>query len=214
MDKYEETRINMVERVIKPKGITDESVLNALAKVPRDKFVLREQKRFSYEDFPLPIGEGQTISQPYIVAEMTQLLQLSKTDKVLEIGTGSGYQTAILAEVVDQVYTIERIPSLHNNSKNLLTSLGYQNIIFKLGDGTKGWEENSPFNAIIVTAAAPKPPEPLISQLGIGGRMVIPSGDRNVQGLFLIKRDEHGIKIDEITLVKFVPLIGKYGWSD
>ncbi|MFN3920852.1 MAG: protein-L-isoaspartate(D-aspartate) O-methyltransferase [Caldimicrobium sp.] len=205
----------MVESQIKNRGIIDEKVLKAMLKVPRHLFVdpaLRDQ---AYGDYPLPIGEGQTISQPYIVALMTEALELKGSERVLEIGTGSGYQTAILAEIALWVYTIEKYPTLQERAKKILIQeLGYKNITFKIGDGTLGWKEASPFDAIIVTAASPQIPPPLIEQLGEGGRIVIPVGDEFSQ--MLIKGIKKGGKLQTKTLepVRFVKLIGAYGFKE
>ncbi|MFN4131462.1 MAG: protein-L-isoaspartate(D-aspartate) O-methyltransferase [Caldimicrobium sp.] len=205
----------MVESQIKNRGIIDEKVLKAMLKVPRHLFVdpaLRDQ---AYGDYPLPIGEGQTISQPYIVALMTEALDLKGNERVLEIGTGSGYQTAILAEIALWVYTIEKYPTLQERAKKILIQeLGYKNITFKIGDGTLGWKEASPFDAIIVTAASPQIPPPLIEQLGEGGRIVIPVGDEFSQ--MLIKGIKKGGKLQTKTSepVRFVKLIGAYGFKE
>lgn len=215
MDVYRTAREKMVESQIKNRGIIDEKVLKAMLKVPRHLFVdpaLRDQ---AYGDYPLPIGEGQTISQPYIVALMTEALDLKGNERVLEIGTGSGYQTAILAEIALWVYTIEKYPTLQERAKKILIQeLGYKNITFKIGDGTLGWKEASPFDAIIVTAASPQIPPPLIEQLGEGGRIVIPVGDEFSQ--MLIKGIKKGGKLQTKTLepVRFVKLIGAYGFKE
>lgn len=184
MDLYRTARERMVETQIKARGIKDERVIQAMLKVPRHLFVEEALRDQAYGDFPLPIGEGQTISQPYIVALMTSALELKGPERVLEIGTGSGYQTAILAELVIWVYSIEKYPTLQERAKKiLLKELGYKNITFKIGDGTLGWKEASPFDAIIVTAASPQIPLPLIEQLKEGGRIVIPVGDEFSQML-------------------------------
>ena len=213
-DPFELARKKMVEQQIISRGIKDKRVLNAMMKVPRHLFVSKNLMNQAYEDHPLPIGEGQTISQPYIVALMTEALGLKGNEKVLEIGTGCGYQTAILAELCDRVYTIERIPSLSIRAKDALTHLGYDNVEFKVGDGTLGWPEAAPFNGIMVTAASPKIPQPLIDQLAMGGKMVIPVGDRLTQDLLLIERVPEGIKKTSLGGVRFVDLIGKWGWQE
>lgn len=213
-DIYRVAREKMVETQIKARGIKDERVLKAMLKVPRHLFVPSSLRDQAYGDFPLPIGEGQTISQPYIVALMTEALELKGKERVLEIGTGSGYQTAILAELSTWVYTIERYSTLQEKAKALLFELGYKNISFKVGDGTLGWPEASPFDAIIVTAGAPQIPPPLIEQLAEGGRIVIPVGDEFSQ--MLIKGIKKGGNLHTKTLepVRFVKLIGEYGFKE
>ncbi len=210
---YKKNRELMVNEQIIARGITDKNVINAMNKVPRHLFVPDNKKHLAYDDCPLPIGEGQTISQPFMVAIMTERLNLDDRSKVLEIGTGSGYQTAILAEIAKEVYTVERLESLSLKAQNILKLLGYQNIFFKIGDGTLGWEENSPYDGIIVTAAAPVVPESYKNQLKDGGRLVIPVGDKYTQSLqVIIKKDGKFIEQQEF-LCAFVPLIGKEGWS-
>lgn len=206
--EYTKKRWEMVENQILSRGIRDSRVIQAMLKVPRHKFVPEDLAHLAYSDSPIPIGKGQTISQPYIVALMTELLQLKEGDKVLEVGTGSGYQTAILAELGCEVYTIEIIDSLLERAKQLLDSLGYQNIHYKVGDGYRGWPEHAPFDAIIVTAAPDHIPQPLIEQLKIGGRMVIPVGDL-YQDLILITKTQRGIEMKTVTPVRFVPMIGE-----
>jgi protein-L-isoaspartate(D-aspartate) O-methyltransferase len=214
VDLYRLARERMVETQIKARGIKDERVLKAMLKVPRHLFVDEALRDQAYGDFPLPIGEGQTISQPYIVALMTEALELKGIERVLEIGTGSGYQTAILAELALWVYTIERFPTLLERAKKVLKELGYKNISFKLDDGTLGWKEASPFDAIIVTAASPDIPPPLVEQLAEGGRMVIPIGDEFSQTL--IKGVKKGGKLHTKALepVRFVKLVGAYGFKE
>ncbi|KJS31573.1 MAG: protein-L-isoaspartate O-methyltransferase [Desulfatitalea sp. BRH_c12] len=212
--KYDRMRHDMVEKQIEARGITDVAVLKAMRKVPRHLFVSEALMDQAYSDFPLPIGEQQTISQPYIVAEMTQALQLSADDRVLEIGTGSGYQAAILAQIVFRVYTIERIHSLYVKARKLFDQLGYHNIVTRYSDGTSGWKDESPFNAIIVTAGAPVVPTVLVNQLAIGGRMVIPVGDQHAQDLIRLERDERGIRQTNLGACRFVKLVGEHGWSD
>lgn len=213
-DVYRIARERMVETQIKARGIKDSKVLQAMLKVPRHLFVDEALQDQAYGDFPLPIGEGQTISQPYIVALMTEALELTGNERVLEIGTGSGYQTAILAEIALWVYTIERYHKLAEKAKKVLFKLGYKNISFKVGDGTLGWAEASPFDAIIVTAAAPQIPKPLVDQLTEGGRIVIPVGDEFSQ--ILVKGIKKGdtLKIQELEPVRFVKLIGAYGFKE
>ncbi len=211
---FEKARKRMVEGQIISRGIKDERVIKAMLKVPRHLFVGDNLKNQAYEDHPLPIGEGQTISQPYIVALMTESLGLKGEERVLEIGTGSGYQTAILAELCERVYTIERIASLSHRARTILERLGYDNIEFRVGDGTLGWPEEAPFDGILVTAASPKVPQPLIDQMSMGGRMVIPVGDRLTQDLVLVERVPEGIRKTSLGGVRFVDLIGKWGWQE
>ena len=206
-DKYEKVRQRMVREQIVARGIKSQEVIRAMNKVPRHLFVPKSQQRMAYEDRPLPIGEGQTISQPYIVALMTQTLHLSADMSVLEIGTGSGYQAAILAEIVQEVYTIEIIESLGKKAKSLLTSLGYENISFKIGDGYKGWNEKAPFDAIIVTCAPSNIPKPLANQLKEGGRMIIPVGGSIAQELVLIEKRNGQLIKKEVSSVRFVPMV-------
>jgi protein-L-isoaspartate(D-aspartate) O-methyltransferase len=210
--KYERQRQDMVKRQIEARGVTDPKVLAAMYKVPRHLFVSDALRDQAYGDFPLPIGEQQTISQPYIVAEMTQALQPEKDDRILEIGTGSGYQAAILAEIVFRVYTIEKIYPLYTKSRKLFDKLHYHNIVTKYSDGTSGWEDESPFDGIIVTAGSPGIPKPLVSQLAVGGRMVIPVGDLYSQELIKLYKDEHGIRKTNLGGCRFVKLVGEYGW--
>lgn len=212
--KYERQRDEMVRTQMEARGITDPKVLAAFRRVPRHLFVSEALRDQAYGDFPLPIGEQQTISQPYIVAEMTQALALGSEDRVLEIGTGSGYQAAILAEVVFRVYTIERIRSLFLKSRKLFDQLRYHNILMKYSDGSIGWADERPFDAIIVTAGAPEIPETLVNQLGIGGRLVIPVGNRYSQELIKIYRDEEGIHKKNLGGCRFVKLVGEHGWGE
>jgi len=212
--KYERQRDEMVRTQLETRGITDTRVLAAFRKVPRHLFVSEALRDQAYGDFPLPIGEQQTISQPYIVAEMTQALALNPDDRVLEIGTGSGYQAAILSEIVFRVYTMERIRSLYMNARKLFDQLRYHNILTKYSDGSLGWPAESPFDAIIVTAGAPEIPELLINQLTFGGRMVIPVGDRYTQDLIKIDRDEKGFHKKNLGGCRFVKLVGEQGWRD
>ncbi len=211
--KFERLREEMVKKQIEARGIRDPKVLAALRKVPRHLFVSEALRDQAYGDFPLPIGQQQTISQPYIVAEMTQALQPNEDDRVLEIGTGSGYQAAILAEIVFRVYTIERIYALFIQTRKLFDRLQYHNVVTKYSDGTTGWQDESPFDAIIVTAGAPEIPKPLVSQLAVGGRMVIPVGDQYSQELIKLYRDKHGIRQTRLGGCRFVKLIGEYGWG-
>ncbi|MCP2618846.1 protein-L-isoaspartate(D-aspartate) O-methyltransferase [Candidatus Aminicenantes bacterium AC-335-A11] len=199
----------MVEEQIIARGVKDKKVIEVMKKVPRHLFVPEEYREYSYDDEPLPIGEGQTISQPYIVAYMTEVLELKEDDKVLEIGTGSGYQTAILAEIVKEVYTVEIIESLSKKAQKVLKELGYKNIHFKIGDGTYGWKEYSPYNAILVTAAPSKIPESLQNQLDDGGRMIIPVGSF-FQELVLVVRQKNKFKKKKLIPVRFVPLVSTH----
>jgi len=213
-DVFRNARERMVETQIKARGIKDERVLKAMLKVPRHLFVPPSLREQAYGDFPLPIGEGQTISQPYIVALMTEALELKGNERVFEIGTGSGYQTALLAELALWVYTIEKYPNLQEKARNILFELGYKNISFRTGDGTLGWKEASPFEAIIVTASSPQIPPPLIEQLAEGGRIIIPVGDEYSQ--MLIKGVKKGGTLHTKTLepVRFVKLVGAYGFKE
>lgn len=211
--KFKRIREKMVSTQIEARGIHDHGVLEAMRKVPRHLFIGEALQDQAYGDFPLPIGEGQTISQPYIVAEMTQALELNKDDRVLEIGTGSGYQTAILAELAFRVYTIERVRELFVRARKLLDQLGCHNVVAKCSDGTVGWPDESPFEAIIVTAGAPEVPEKLVQQLTIGGRLVIPVGNRFSQTLLKLRRDEDGVHKTDLGGCRFVKLIGEHGWK-
>ncbi|MCM8798746.1 MAG: protein-L-isoaspartate(D-aspartate) O-methyltransferase [Candidatus Omnitrophica bacterium] len=206
-------REEMVKNQIVARGIKDQRVIRAFLKVPRHIFVLEKDLPQAYNDHPLPIGEGQTISQPYMVALMTECLRLKGGERVLEIGTGSGYQTAILAELAGEVYSIERFPSLGEKAGMLLAKLGYKNISIKVGDGTLGWEEFSPYDRIIVTASSPEIPSPLITQLKEGGYLVIPLGESFSQVLTVVEKFGDKIKRQEICGCVFVPLIGRYGWQ-
>lgn len=185
-----------------------------MEKVPRHRFVPENSHGYAYEDSPLSIGQGQTISQPYMVALMTQTVAPEPTDRVLEVGTGSGYQTAILAELVREVYSIERIPALAERAERLLSGLGYGNIWIRVGDGSQGWSEKAPFDGIVVTAGAPEIPDPLVEQLRVGGRLVIPIGGAHHQALYTVKKEETGIRKMAGTGCVFVPLIGTFGWGE
>ncbi|MCS6950097.1 MAG: protein-L-isoaspartate(D-aspartate) O-methyltransferase [bacterium] len=203
----------MVRYQLEARGITDPRVLDAMRKVPRHLFVPPERVHDAYSDHALPIGEGQTISQPYMVALMTQLLQPAPSHRVLEIGTGSGYQAAILAALADEVVTVEREEVLSQRAQEVLRSLGYRNITFVVGDGSEGYPPLAPYDGIIVTAGAPFVPTPLVDQLAPGGRLVIPVGHRYEQVLTVVYKDEQGrIHISEHGYCVFVPLIGKHGW--
>jgi protein-L-isoaspartate(D-aspartate) O-methyltransferase len=199
-------RQRMVDQQLKPRGIKDERVLAAMTKVPREEFVPADQRADAYQDGPLPIGYDQTISQPYIVAYMTEQLRLKPGDRVLEIGSGSGYQAAILADLVADVYTIEIIEPLGKTAEATLQRLGYKNVHLKVGDGYKGWPEEAPFDAIIVTCAPDKVPQPLMDQLKDGGRMVIPVGERFAQQLYLLEKQNGQLKESATLPVRFVPM--------
>jgi protein-L-isoaspartate(D-aspartate) O-methyltransferase len=200
-------RQQMVEKQLKPRNIKDERVLAAMTKVPREEFIPVDARGDAYEDGPLPIGYDQTISQPYIVAFMTEQLRPKPSDRVLEIGTGSGYQAAILAELVSDVYSIEIVEPLAKNAETALQRLGYKNVHVKFGDGYKGWSEEAPFDAVIVTCAPEKVPQPLVDQLKDGGRMVIPVGERFAQQLYLFEKKNGQLK-ESVTLpVRFVPML-------
>jgi len=207
---YGALRRAMVEDQIRARGIKDRAVLRAMAKVPRHEFVPTALRENAYEDHPLPIGDGQTISQPYIVALMTEALRIKRGDKVLEIGTGSGYQAAVLAELTPKIYTIEILPSLAKRAEATLKRLGYNSVRVRTGDGYKGWPQHAPFNAIIVTCAPDKVPQPLIDQLAEGGRMVIPVGPQDALGgqdLQLVEKHNGTVKVSSIAPVMFVPLV-------
>lgn len=214
MPLFSEDRSRMVEAQLAVRGIIDKRVLDAFRKVPRHIFIKETLQNDAYNDFPLPIGCGQTISQPYMVALMTQCMELKGTERVLEIGTGSGYQTAILAELAKDVYSIEKHDELAVNARRALGGLGYTNIHINVGDGTLGWSEFSPYDAIIVTAGAPRVPKPLKEQLAEGGRLVIPVGDSYSQVLTVIKKEKGTFKEEQICGCVFVPLVGKYGWTE
>jgi protein-L-isoaspartate(D-aspartate) O-methyltransferase len=200
-------RQRMVEQQLKPRGIKDERVLAAMGKVPREEFVPADVRPSAYEDGPLPIGYDQTISQPYVVAFMTEQLRPKTSDRVLEIGSGSGYQAAILGELVAEIYTIEIVEPLAKTAEATLQRLGYNNVHIKIGDGYKGWPEEAPFDAIIVTCAPEKVPQPLVDQLKDGGRMVVPVGERFAQQLYLLEKKNGQLK-ESVTLpVRFVPML-------
>lgn len=214
MTDYDKLRNLMVDTQLVSRGIKDKRVIAAMRKVQRHLFIPETTRHDAYEDMALPIGEGQTISQPYMVAIMTQLLELRGDEKVLEIGTGSGYQAAILAELAREVYTIERIQALGERVQMLLSNMGYVNIYVFIGDGTKGLETKAPFDRIIITAATPKIPECLINQLSDGGIIVAPVGQRFSQLLIKGKKTKGMLDQEYSTPCIFVPLIGEYGWTD
>jgi protein-L-isoaspartate(D-aspartate) O-methyltransferase len=207
-DRFSELRLEMVATQFSRRDITDPTVLRVMGEVPRHLFVPDRWREFAYADHPLPIGEEQTISQPYIVAYMTQALQLKPGDRVLEIGTGSGYQAAVLAELVEEVYTIEIVSVLAARSKALIEELGYANVRVRDGDGYRGWPEAAPFSAVIVTAAPDHVPKPLVEQLAMGGRMVLPLGDE-FQKLVRLTKSAGGVRADTLLPVRFVPMTGK-----
>jgi protein-L-isoaspartate(D-aspartate) O-methyltransferase len=211
---FEIARKKMVETQIAARGIKDERVLEAMRTIPRHLFVDEAMWSQAYNDYPLPIGEKQTISQPYIVALMTEALEPKSTDRVLEIGTGSGYQAAILAYLVDWVYSVERIRSLAVRARKILDQLHIHNVSIRIGDGTQGWKEHSPYDGILVTAGAPDVPQPLVEQLKEGGRLVIPIGDRYAQTLWKIRKIQGELKWEDLGGCRFVDLVGTYGWSD
>lgn len=214
MINYEKERARMVEEQILGRGIKDERVLAAMRKVPRHEFLPEAMRSRAYADNALPIGESQTMSQPYMVGLMTELLGLTGAERVLEIGTGSGYQAAVLAELCAKVYTVERVRTLAENARAALDRLGYRGVAIKVYDGTYGWKEMSPFDAIMVTAGSPEVPGPLVEQLKIGGRMAIPVGDRSGQRLMKVVRTQEGPVTQSTIPCMFVPLIGAHGWNE
>lgn len=211
---FQRLRDLMVDSQIILRGITDKRVIDAMRKVPRHLFLDESLWYKAYDDMALPSGEGQTVSQPYMVAVMTELLELNGNEKVLEIGTGSGYQAAILAEISKEVYTVERFRILSDNANKILSTLGYNNINFLGGDGTLGWPKAAPFDRILVTAGAPQLPEPLVSQLSEGGIIVAPVGDRFSQQLVKGIKTEGKLNKEYHTPCIFVPLVGEYGWKE
>jgi protein-L-isoaspartate(D-aspartate) O-methyltransferase len=211
---YTISRRRMVEEQVIDRGVTDPRVINAMLKVPRHNFVEEALAGKSYQDAPLPIGEKQTISQPYMVAVMSEALMLDGTETVLEVGTGSGYQAAVLALLAERVFSLERIPSLARSARKALDSNGFSKVNIRLADGTLGWLDKAPFDAIIVTAGAPQVPQEYLKQLAVGGRLVIPVGDRESQVLMRITRvGENDYKEEKMLGCRFVPLIGNHGWK-
>src|SRR3990172_375649 len=204
----------MVEEQIVGRGVKDTRVLAAMRKIPRHEFLPEAIRGVAYADQALPIGEGQTMSQPYMVALMTELLDLKATERVLEIGTGSGYQAAVLAELCEKVYTVERVKTLAAQARVVLDRLGYKNVAIKVYDGTYGWKEMAPFDAVIVTAGSPDVPSALVDQLRDGGRLVIPVGERYAQQLLKIVRKAEGTVMEKSIPCVFVPLIGAHGWKE
>jgi len=212
---YALSRHRMAEKQLLPRGVSDARVLAAMETVPRHLFVPKNQRHQAYDDTPLPIGSGQTISQPYMVARMTELLSLTKDSRVLEVGTGSGYQAAVLGQLAGEVWSIERLPELAGRARTLLHRLGYDNVHVVVGDGTLGFPEAAPYDAIVVTAGAPRIPEAMREQLAIGGRMVIPVAAGCSEDLLLIERDEAEVCRETIILAcTFVPLIGSEGYQE
>ncbi len=203
----------MIQEQLLPRGIDDRLTLKAMRDVPRHVFVDDAMWGRAYGDYPLPIAAGQTISQPFIVAYMTQALGLAGTERVLEIGTGSGYQAAVLSRICDKVFTVERVHTLLASARRLFDKLRYYNIVAKLDDGTLGWPENGPYDAIVVTAGGPVIPAPLVDQLADGGRLIMPVGDQSIQKLQLLIKREEAIEITDLESVRFVNLIGEHGWS-
>jgi protein-L-isoaspartate(D-aspartate) O-methyltransferase len=211
---YRRSRERMVQEQLVDRGIKDPRVLQAMGKLPRHFFVESALAGRAYDDEPLPIGERQTISQPYMVALMTESAELTGKEKVLEVGTGSGYQTAILAELCTNVFTIEKVRALAVKARTLLDELNYYNVAVHIGDGTLGWSDRAPFDAIIVTAGTPELPRPLTDQLGSGGRLIIPIGDENSQVLKRFRRTAAGLEEEGLGDCRFVKLLGRYGWPD
>ena len=212
-DSYRMVRERMVQTQLKKRGIRNSRVLEAFKRVPRHHFIPKNLADQAYADGPLPIGESQTISQPYMVAIMTQSAEIVPGNRVLEIGSGSGYQCAILAELGAEVYTIERVPALREQARETLRRLNYQDIHSRAGNGTLGWEEEAPFDAILITAGAPEIPKPLLDQLAIGGRLVVPLEEDYSQVLYVVRRSKEGFHRERGERCTFVPLIGKHGWK-
>jgi protein-L-isoaspartate(D-aspartate) O-methyltransferase len=209
---FTRARERMVEDQLVNRGITDIRVLAAIAKIERHRFVEEALQVRAYDDKPLPIGERQTISQPYMVGLMTEALQLRGHERVLEIGTGCGYQTAVLAELAATVYTIERLAVLATSARTTLDGLGYANVVSRVGDGSLGWPEDAPFDAVIVTAGTPQVPRPLVAQLGEEGRLLFPIGEEELQSLVRIRKGEGGLHEEYLGDCRFVKLVGRYGW--
>ena len=209
---FAEQRAWMVQHQLEAWGIADPRVLDAMRRVPRELFVPDNERDAAYYDGALPIGEGQTISQPFVVATMTEVLRLRGDEKALEIGTGSGYQTAVLSLLAHQVYTVERIARLSHQAQETLARCGAGNVHFLVGDGSLGWPEHAPYDAILVTCAAPAVPQPLVEQLADGGRLIVPVGPRGYQDLVLVRRTGENVTQDRLSPVAFVPLIGQHGW--
>jgi protein-L-isoaspartate(D-aspartate) O-methyltransferase len=214
MIDYVQSRERMVQKQLVNRGINDPRVLRAMAEIPRHLFLPSELWERAYEDHPLPIGANQTISQPYIVARMVEALELKGAERVLEVGTGSGYAAAVLSELCAEVSSIEVVEELALKARALLSDLGYRNVSVRLGDGTLGWEENAPYDAIVISAAAPGIPRPLIQQLKTPGYLVFPMGERELQTLVRLCKDRSGIREEYLGECQFVKLTGKYGWEE
>jgi len=215
MNNFSIARRRMVEDQVIARGVKDPRVIDAMLKVPRHKFVEEALESQAYQDAPLPIGERQTISQPYMVAVMSEALELDGSETVLEVGTGSGYQAAVLALLADRVFSLERIPALARRARKVLDACGYTKVNIRVADGTQGWQEMAPFDAIIVTAGAPDIPAGYLDQLAVGGRLVIPVGDRMSQVLMRMTRiSEHDFKEEKLLGCRFVPLVGTHGWRE
>lgn len=204
----------MVQEQLIARGVDDRRVIDAMRRIPRHLFVDAGLSGRAYDDAALPIGEKQTLSQPYMAARMTAALALHGDEKVLEVGTGSGYQTALLAELCFNVFSVEKIRALARRARDLLDRLDYHNVAIHVGDGTIGWSEHAPYDAIIVAAGVPDPPRPLVEQLSVGGRLVIPIGGADSQILKLIRRESSGVREEELGECRFVKLLGKFGWQD
>jgi protein-L-isoaspartate(D-aspartate) O-methyltransferase len=211
---YDKERGRMVDEQIAGRGVADPRILAAMRKVPRHEFLPEAIRGMAYQDSALPLGEAQTMSQPYMVALMSQLLELKGMERVLEIGTGSGYQAAVLAELCEKVYTVERVKMLADRARSALDRLGYRSVAIKVYDGTYGWKEMAPFDAIMVTAGAPDVPAPLVDQLKEGGRMIIPVGERFGQTLLKVVKTPEGPVTEKSIPCMFVPLIGNHGWKE
>lgn len=215
MRSFAIARRRMVEEQVIARGIKDKRVINAMLEVPRHMFVEEALQAKAYQDAPLPIGERQTISQPYMVAAMSEALSLDGTETVLEVGTGSGYQAAVLAMLADRVFSLERIPALARRARKVLDECGFSKVNIRLADGTQGWQDMAPFDAIIVTAGAPEVPPDYLTQLAVGGRLVIPVGNRESQVLMRITRTAQGeYQKEQLLGCRFVPLVGKHGWEE
>ncbi len=216
-DRFQKQRVKMVDTQIRARGIKDQRVIQAMEKIPRHLFIDEGLIDQAYNDSPLPIDRQQTISQPYMVALMSEAMELTGNERVLEIGTGSGYQTAILAELAERVFSIERIAALAARARKVLDALNYYNVAIRVGDGTYGWREEAPYGAIMVTAGAPRVPRLLIEQLAVGGRLVIPVGSHHSQSLLKLTRlseDPEDLKREELGGCRFVDLIGEHGWEN